>query len=106
MGYLHTKLFWYFFYSNLKFYPLVENWGDMMNSTNKPEILKLIKEINLYSYFKIIFCGLYYILEIYLYLTFLHLFFFFSFLCLPLMIYGSFKINYIGKYLIFLVLVI
>ena len=27
-----------FFYSNLKFYPLVENWGDMMNSTNKPEI--------------------------------------------------------------------
>ena len=90
-----------FFYSNLKFYPLVENWGDMMNSTNKPEILKLIKEINLYSYFKN------HILWFILHLRDLSLFnfptfvFFLSFICLPLMIYGSFKINYIGKYLIF-----
>ncbi len=87
------------YYSNLKFYPFIDSWGDMMNSTKKPIISELISKLDYLEYIKNHFIW---ILE---HLTKLSLFnfptfiFFGSFLFMPLLIYGSFKLKSFGYYL-------
>ena len=40
------------FYSNLNFYPFVESWGEMMNSTKKPNISELLIKLDYLQYIK------------------------------------------------------
>lgn len=95
------------FYSNLNFYPFINNWGEMMNSTTKPSIVDLLSNINYLEYIKnhaIWLIDHFIKFSLYNFPTFI---FFISITFLPLIIYGSFKINIFGKYiLLFLILYI
>ena len=87
------------FYSNLKFFPFIESWGDMMNSTKKPIISELIINLDYFEYIKnhsIWFIKNFAKLSLFNFPSFA---FFGSFLFLPLLIYGSIKLKIIGYYL-------
>ena len=87
------------FYSNLNFYPFVESWGEMMNSTKKPNISELLIKLDYLQYIKnhfVWFIKNIVNLSLFNFPTFI---FFLSFLFLPLVIYGAIKLKILGYYI-------
>ena len=81
------------FYSNLKFYPFVEHWGEMMNSTTKPIISEILINLDIVDYIKKHF--LFFIknlikISLYNFPTFI---FFISFLFFPFLIFWIYEIE-------------
>ena len=87
------------YYSNLKFYPFIESWGDMMNSTKKPVISELISKIDYLEYIKNHSIWLFnHLIKLSLF-NFPTFIFFGSFLFIPLLTYGSIRLKIFGYYL-------
>ncbi len=101
---IYTKqYFGSIYYSNFNFYPFVENWGDMMNSTSKPNLSLIFQNLDLIQYIKNHIVWFFVQIKDLSLFTFPTFIFLLSFLTIPLIIYGSIKLNLFGKYLLFFI---
>lgn len=95
------KYFGEFYYSNLKFYPYVENWVAMMYDSGFPDIENFWQTVNLKEYLSKHFFWLIenlYTSSLVLTPTFIYFLFF---LLIPLCFYGALKLKKNGFILIF-----
>lgn len=104
-GFLPIYIIWYYyskdyfgipFYSNLSFYPFVEDWASMMHSNLKPDILFFIENIQLSDYILLhLKWGSINLIK-FSFILFPSFIFIFGFLTVPSILYSSIKLNSFG----------
>ena len=113
IGFAPIYLYWsyvtndYFgtsFYSNLKFYPYVNDWADMMHSKQKPILSEFLSNIDFVEFVKNHFIWAIQNLIKFSFITFPSFLFFFGFLTLPIILFSSLKLKELGLPLITFIL--